>query len=86
VKVDKKPAAKGQSGLKIQIEDDGSYVEVRITLIFNYYYECDLRLGVWHVGDDVGSVEMLFVYGSAILGTLPRYMPYCIRCKIGNNP
>jgi hypothetical protein len=29
VKVDKKPAVKGKAGLKIQIEDDGSYIEVR---------------------------------------------------------
>jgi hypothetical protein len=28
VKVDKKPAVKGKAGLKIQIEDDGSYIEV----------------------------------------------------------
>jgi hypothetical protein len=33
VKVDKKPVAKGKAGLKIQIEDDGSYTEVRILMI-----------------------------------------------------
>jgi hypothetical protein len=34
VKVDKKPAVKGKAGLKIQIEDDGSYIEVGFLKLF----------------------------------------------------
>jgi hypothetical protein len=41
VKVDKKPAVKGKAGLKIQIEDDGSYIEVRFfkpfSRLLNYH-------------------------------------------------